>query len=97
MAGKGPQYREESYSISVKQNHFNMASTQGNVGRKVEWIEKLESMPHMNYIFLEGIVIVPYGFIVRATNCRLYLPSEHCKTAGLGTPMYTLFSDRRGN
>ncbi|KAG2025303.1 hypothetical protein GB937_003066 [Aspergillus fischeri] len=73
-----------------------MASTQGNVGRKVEWIEKLESMPHLNYIFLEGIVNVPYGFIIRGTNSRLYLPSEHCKTAGLRTPMYTLFSDRRG-
>ncbi|GFF36086.1 conserved hypothetical protein [Aspergillus lentulus] len=40
-----------------------MASTQGNVGRKAEWIEKLE---------------------------------KHCKTAGLGDPVYTLFSDRRG-
>ncbi|GFF27949.1 conserved hypothetical protein [Aspergillus udagawae] len=40
-----------------------MSSTQGNAGRKAEWIEKLE---------------------------------KHCKTAGLGTPVYTLFSDRRG-
>lgn len=37
-----------------------MTSTQG-AGRKAEWIEKLESTPHLNYNFLEGIVNVPSG------------------------------------